>query len=441
MDVIYNILHDTMSGVTFDPKTEQFNLLIIDPQNDFMMLPYNDVSADAGKRDVGKLPVVGSDGDVTRISKFIRTHKDRIKQVFVSLDTHTLGHIGHKLLTNINPKTGAFSMESTLNGDFNENQQTIFKKYLSIYLARLGGHAPQTWPVHCFEGSEGWKVNPTILEELKQLDKDKVTYHIKGQNQLAEMYSIMKAEVPVEDILEEMKETGSSEDDIKFIKSLMYTPYVQTKDSEIPNFKVESNPKLADLEPANFNQYTPVNSMEEINYANTNLQTTLNKKLFKDLTRHMDGDKTIIGEVPIVVCGEARSHCVRASTRDIVEEIRRKGLKNKVVLIENCASKVILPHPVDPDMFTPQDTEFINDMINGTLTFPPYNTTSIKDDGSKSVVNTKFNRLIKNPLTYATGRVASAVKYITPTFMKNIGGRVSRKRRPKKEGKRRSYRI
>jgi len=402
-----------LDELPFNPEIENFNLLVIDPQNDFMKLPYRD-NVNSKDREEGKLAVANSDRDVPRISQFIKEHKENINHVFVSLDTHTLGHIGHSLFIREDQKYGnMFDIKANLNGDFKQKEQEVFKKYLSIYISHLGStHPAMSWPIHCLEGSDGWKVNPSILEALRVLEGEgKVTYHIKGQNQLAEMYSIMKAEVPVEDILEEMVETGSDEADIQFIKSLMYSPYNPILEEDEPKFKVVVNADIASLKPEQFNQYTPLktfpSSPEEIQkmIGSKNLQTTFNKQLFKDLTRHTENGQVVIGKIPILVCGEARSHCVRASTRDIVEEIRRKGLQNKVVLIENCASKVVLSNPLQ---FEEIDKGFINDMKQGTLSFPPYNTTTIMAEEAKD---------------------------------EKKGGKSSRRRHPKKKaGKRRSSR-
>ena len=49
-------------------------------------------------------------------------------------------------------------------------------------------------------------------------------------------------------------------------------------------------------------------------------------------------------DLPIVVVGEARSHCVRRSVEQLVQYIREQGIKfdlNKIVLLEDCMSDVV----------------------------------------------------------------------------------------------------
>lgn len=83
----------------------------------------------------------------------------------------------------------------------------------------------------------------------------------------------------------------------------------------------------------NLNKYTPSNIFPVVNQIKTNynLQTTFNDSLFNKLT----GDG-----VAIVVCGEALSHCVKASTLDIVNKINERNKKNKVFVVKNGSSSV-----------------------------------------------------------------------------------------------------
>jgi hypothetical protein len=63
------------------------------------------------------------------------------------------------------------------------------------------------------------------------------------------------------------------------------------------------------------------------------LKTTFNDSLFDSLTANGNS---------IWVCGEALSHCVQFSTRDIVKRISEKKMSNKVFLIQNASSYVNL---------------------------------------------------------------------------------------------------
>ncbi|MGD9091876.1 MAG: hypothetical protein PVF74_03450 [Anaerolineales bacterium] len=64
-------------------------------------------------------------------------------------------------------------------------------------------------------------------------------------------------------------------------------------------------------------------------------------------------DETIINLVEdfdmVIVAGEAKSHCVAWTIEDLLEEIRARhtGLANKVYLLEDCTSPVVVPDVVD----------------------------------------------------------------------------------------------
>jgi len=339
---------------TFNPSTETFNLLIIDPQVDFC--------------EGGNLAVIGANADIDRISKFITNNTARINHIFVSLDTHTNGHMGHKLFKTVYGKQptplltfiskdnkityGPESQECSLNvNGVNPTYTNAFAKYIQIYNEKLvqSGQPAIFWPRHCIQDTDGWKIHPTLRDALKSIEEaGKVSYHIKGQNQLAEMYSIMKAEVPVEDIFAEMQTEYAQV--IPFLKTLMYDP--TNLETEMDDYVLTPNDSLGEIEmtPEALNTYTPATKFDAIDLTKPNLQTTFNAKLYNDMVK--DG-------LPIVVCGEAKSHCVRASTRDIVEQIKIDGKTNKVILISNGSSPVTT--------FEEQASNFQNDMQNRQL--------------------------------------------------------------------------
>jgi nicotinamidase-related amidase len=328
---------------TINPFTlhEPINLLIIDPQNDFIDLPYEGNS-------IGRLPVVNSKKDIPRISEIINIYNSRISKIFVSLDTHTIFHIGHRFWRELNddgsdggiaPPGTTFSV---INGKIKGSNNKIYvanvkpedraamNKYAITYLnkvisegAKDGRNLPCTWAVHCIQGTNGWKINPDLQ---KVLDKyaDKVEYHIKGQNQLAEMYSIMKAEIPYEDVLQSLP------DDIQtIVKNYVYNPLI----GDSIAYDKYIVPSLEFSVKENNLGKTNINDISETDTNKYDLKTTFNDALFTSLT---ENNSTIL------VCGEALSHCVQFSTRDIVKEIANRNLSNKVYLIQNASSYVNL---------------------------------------------------------------------------------------------------
>jgi nicotinamidase-related amidase len=379
---------------------DRFNLLIIDPQNDFIDAPYTGSS-------LGRLPVVNAKDDIPRISELIETHADKIDKIVVSMDTHTIFHIGHRfwrspLDGSIAPPGTTFSVNDDgqiigtlgdVKKEYNVNVGILhvktMNKYAREYIKMVtesgktdGRNTPCTWNVHCIQGTEGWKVHPAIVKVLDKEDiKPKVQYHIKGQNQLAEMYSIMKAEVAYEDVIQKLSDDKKLSDEEKqIVQQYIYNP-VEGDQREYKD-GIKKNEIITELK-----QFTPTSTMPVIGVNDNNqynLQTTFNYELFEHLTENGSN---------IVVCGEALSHCVQFSTRDIVTEIANKSLSNKVYIIENASS------PVNVDaiglnnytkMYKESADGFINDMLKG-------NNTGVLnyDNGVLNVKTTEIPNVVK----------------------------------------------
>jgi nicotinamidase-related amidase len=188
------------------------------------------------------------------------------------------------------------------------------KKYISN-LPQYGKGVPLIWPTHCIEthtGKNDTHKGHNVFEPLKtQLDiiKDKVEYHIKGQNETTEMYSIFQAEIPVETVInEEITEQN---------KNKYYSGSLELKKTS----KIE----------------TPKSDIPDGAY----LQTTFNEILYDSLTN--EGH-------PILICGEALSHCVNWSLRDLVDKLiddnndkyvnEGQILTDKIILLINASSPV-----------------------------------------------------------------------------------------------------
>jgi nicotinamidase-related amidase len=156
-------------------------LLIIDPQNDFS-------EAKDGSRSAGALAVTGSNGDYERIIKLIKTNI--FKEIHVSLDTHTENHIGHAgFYDSLNVSS---DVRFIRNNAKNKNHQDYLTKYRQKHSSVRPGpeHGVATWPNHCIENSVGHKVVDELLDALNKATCE-VKYHIKGQNELSEMYSMV----------------------------------------------------------------------------------------------------------------------------------------------------------------------------------------------------------------------------------------------------------
>ena len=318
------------------------NLLIIDPQCDFIDAPYYGSS-------FGRLPVVGAIKDIPRISSLITNHIDEIDKIFVSLDTHTVFHIGHRFWKEIKddgseggiapPGTTFGVKDNVILGSDGKKYEVNVKKedriamnaYAISYLnkvinegAKDGRNLPCTWSVHCIQGTNGWKIHPDLQKVLDE-NYDKVEYHIKGQNQLAEMYSIMKAEIPYETVIETLTPEQQS-----VVKKYVYNP-TQGDKPDYSEYIIPSDVEAVVLD-SNLGKVN-LNEVTQTGTDKCDLKTTFNDSLFDSLTTNGNS---------IWVCGEALSHCVQFSTRDIVKKISEKKMPNKVFLIQNASSYVNL---------------------------------------------------------------------------------------------------
>ena len=170
-------------------------LLVIDPQGDF--------------HEGGSLAVAGATVDSGRISELLRRHADQIDRVVVTLDTHHTMHIAHAAFwknaagQSPAPHT-AITHADVKAGTWLPRQQELSEWALE-YTASLeegGRFTLYIWPNHCLIGSAGHAVSPALLPALNAWSERRersITWVLKGQNNRTEMYSALKAEVPVMD--------------------------------------------------------------------------------------------------------------------------------------------------------------------------------------------------------------------------------------------------
>lgn len=292
-------------------------LLIIDPQVDFT---------------TGTLAVPGAKEDYDRIIKLMNGNKIEFNEIHVSLDTHNKDHIGHSDFWEKKSGDGWVPLQN------DENRKDVFM-LLSVdenneikaqYIPGLDGHplhpnrknyqddvlilrakkkeyrdyaveyikylnskvkqtglAPTIWDTHCVVGTEGHTVASPLKEALDLQETSKVKYHIKGQNNLTEMYSIFGAEYESDEAL-----------------------------------------KIQGPKP-NVNGYSNYNLAKDA----TNKYVALNKELMKTL---LNG-----GNNTVYVCGQARTHCVKESLKHLLEYAVEMGYDTtKIRLLYNMSSPI-----------------------------------------------------------------------------------------------------
>lgn len=168
-----------------------FNLLIIDPQNDFC-------------DPKGSLQVQGAEGDMMVLARFIQKHKNEISSITVSLDQHKPLQIFHPLFW-INkggehPKPfTTITLQDAQNGVWTPINKVDSNIALQ-YLENLETRNKQTltiWPLHCLIGSWGSSVYKHLSESLVSWSKynhKNIDWILKGSDVYSEQYSALKAE-------------------------------------------------------------------------------------------------------------------------------------------------------------------------------------------------------------------------------------------------------
>jgi len=262
-------------GFVFTPAFEEKGmncLLIIDPQKDFM--------------DSGSLPVTGASDDMDRLGDFIENNTGKIQSICVTLDTHSLFHIGNK-----------FAYTTTDNKEVDTDKYPIsydpinyipkqgghvpgLKKHIDSYARKLGekGGMHMLWPLHCQLGTSGHTIfEPlqTRLEKWSTKSSTEVRYIIKGCDTKYENFSVFRSA-----------------------------------------------------------------GVDKHNYSNPNKEAY---KFNLDLAKHLY-------QFPnLYIAGEARTHCVFDSTSDYVGWVNSKGnpKKQQIYILWDCMSDVNVPGQKD----------------------------------------------------------------------------------------------
>lgn len=233
-------------------------LLIIDPQNDFL-----DIEGAA-------LPVPGANADMARLAAWLQQHRVAVQAVTVTLDSHpSVGIERTSFWLQADGRAAApFSVVTAAAvraGQWRPRDAARTAEVLA-YLDALeapGQRQLVVWPVHCVLGTWGHNIQTELARSIADWEMhsgqlcDKV---LKGLNPMTEQYSAFRAEVPRAD-----------------------------------------DPR-----------------------------TALNRPLLARLAA---------GTAPLLVAGEALSHCVAASLQDMLAELPPARLC-QTVLLTDCMSPV-----------------------------------------------------------------------------------------------------
>lgn len=286
-------------------------LLIIDPQNDFM---------DFVEKYEPSLSVSGASNDMNKLAIFLEQNPKLFDEIHVSLDSHTVNHIGHESFWSKDKKwkPNVFEHFYVYEGDpkiyvgksESEKRETKtadphlhpWAYHYILEMKKEKKPIPCLWPTHCILGEKGWQIYEPLKTVLMaiNLKKKNVFYHEKGTNDLVEMYSIFKAEKTYEEILEKISRIDHST-----------AAYIKYKFRDI-QITAESE---TEVDSCRYCYQIPDLPNEIRNY-----KTGLNEELLNRLFGKYRNNK-------IYVCGEAKDYCVRASLEDMIRYGQMKNME------------------------------------------------------------------------------------------------------------------
>eukprot|EP01038_Epipyxis_sp_PR26KG_P011683 gene11683-15644_t len=178
-------------------KKEKYMLFIVDPQVDFHR--------------GGSLAVPGADADSHRIANLINqlTDRDKLSDVFISLDSHHPDHIAHaanwRHRDDPNRKPDLFqaiTFDDVNTGEWvprDDSRESLdWVKEYTHTLKRQDKFTLTIWPEHCIVGTPGHAVVPVINEAVQRWEDiscGSIKYIRKGSNNRTEFYSALSADV------------------------------------------------------------------------------------------------------------------------------------------------------------------------------------------------------------------------------------------------------
>ncbi len=179
-------------------------LVIIDPQNDFMDYPES------------ALPVPGASADMKRLAAMIDRVGHKLDDIHVTLDSHHLVDVGHPTMwlaadgRTPPPPFTAIRADDIRSGIWtprfaNAKPPALggltVRDYMIRYAEQLeaqGSHLLMVWAVHCLIGTPGHAVQSDLMAALNRWaikEFGNIDFVTKGTNPWTEHYGAFQAEV------------------------------------------------------------------------------------------------------------------------------------------------------------------------------------------------------------------------------------------------------
>ncbi len=172
----------------------QVELVVIDPQNDFMDQP------------AATLPVPGATDDMRRLAALIDRLGRKLADIHVTLDSHRVIDVAHPGMwrdaNGIAPQPFTIISPDDIERGVWTPRNPAYTARLLAYARALatGGQYPlMVWPEHCLIGTAGHNVEQTLMAALQRWERREfatVDYVVKGTNIFTEHYGALMAEVP-----------------------------------------------------------------------------------------------------------------------------------------------------------------------------------------------------------------------------------------------------
>ena len=171
-----------------------YDLLVIDPQNDFLDIPG------------AALPVPGANADMQRLADWLTLHLAQVQSITVTLDSHA--SVGVERTTfwrdaqgQAVPPFTLITAADVLAGTYAPRHAEKLEEVLRYLQALEAGGQRQliVWPVHCVTGTWGHTLHSALAQAIAAWEEQsgRVCHKVlKGQHPLTEQYSAFRAEVP-----------------------------------------------------------------------------------------------------------------------------------------------------------------------------------------------------------------------------------------------------
>jgi len=172
----------------------RFDLLVVDPQNDFLDIPG------------ASLAVPGAAADMQRLADWLQAHAQQVDRITVTLDSHASYGVERTSfwLDATGQAVAPFTLISAADveaGRFTPRHAAHRAEVLHYLhaLEAAGERQLVVWPVHCVLGTWGHNIHAGLAGAIAAWEMATGRFcHklLKGQHPLTEQYSAFRAEVP-----------------------------------------------------------------------------------------------------------------------------------------------------------------------------------------------------------------------------------------------------